>query len=244
MTVVTINETGQTFELPETTHEVFFSQLLRFESEIEPTEPPEIKQEAELLVALKKATVAAAPGIKEQVKEVQRAMDVAWYREQMLPYMCRVLGCFTNQSPDVFMQVNKESLEEMYYSIENILFDTTTVQKQLYYVNGEVYQLPGEMLKSATVLDWVESSYFFEAAGKMDGRISGMLDVAASLLKKEGETLTKEVFERNKQNFVHLSLFDINCIAFFLLKLTEKSVQSTTLYSAIQLIKAMRRKEI
>lgn len=244
MTIVTINETGVQFAIPETSHEVFLHQLITFERDIEPTEPPEIKREAELLAAIKTATKAAKAGLKEELAAVQKKMSAAWYRNKMIPYMCRVLGCFTNQPPSIFLDLEKTSVEDLYYSVENVLFDTSHVEKQLYYVDGEVYMLPGEMLKSAIIKDWIEASYFFEAAQKMDGRITGMLEVCAALLKKEGETLNEDIFERNKKNFVHLSLFDINCVAFFLLTLTQRSGQNTTLSFAIQQIQAMRRKEL
>lgn len=244
MTIVTINETGVQFAIPENSHEVFLHQIMIFERDIEPTEPPEIKREAELLAALKTATTSAKASIKEDLSAVQNEMSAAWYRDKMLPYMCRVLGCFTNQPPDVFLSLEKTSVEDLYFSVENVLFDTSHEDKQLYYVNGEVYQLPGETLRSATVRDWIEASYFFEAAQKMDGKVTGMLEVCAALLKKEGETLSREVFERNKNNFVHLSLFDINCVAFFLLKLTERSIQNITLSSALKQIQAMRQKGI
>jgi hypothetical protein len=156
-------------------------------------------------------------------------MDEVWEANVRYPYMAKVVNYFTGIPLDACFGKVADSLElkylvYIYTKIMNAInTPTETKYKQLYDFNGKVYTLPERLMEKSTLLEFTMAAQYDKAMNQVkNGEPEGLLNIMAVLLKPLGEDYSDELFEKNKVDFLQMSLQTSYEVAFFLTKLSEK----------------------
>jgi hypothetical protein len=165
---------------------------------------------------------------KELTKRLE-IMDEVWEANVRYPYMAKVVNYFTGIPLDACFGKVADSLElkylvYIYTKIMNAINTPTEIKyKQLYDFNGKVYTLPERLMEKSTLLEFTMAAQYDKAMNQvMNGDPEGLLNIMAVLLKPLGEDYSDELFEKNKVDFLQMSLQTSYEVAFFLTKLSEK----------------------
>jgi len=165
---------------------------------------------------------------KELTKRLE-IMDEVWEANIRYPYMAKVVNYFTGIPLDACFGKVADSLElkylvYIYTKIMNAInTPTETKYKQLYDFNGKVYTLPDRLMEKSTLLEFTMAAQYDKAMNQVrNGEPEGLLNIMAVLLKPLGEDYSDELFEKNKVEFLQMSLQTSYEVAFFLTKLSEK----------------------
>jgi len=165
----------------------------------------------------------------EQLNQRLEIMDTVWEANVRYPYMAKVVNYFTGIPLDACFGKVADSLELKYliyiYTkiINAINTPTETKYKQLYDFNGKVYTLPERLMEKSTLLEFTMAAQYDKAMNQVrNGDPEGLLNIMAVLLKPLGEDYSDELFEKNKVDFLQMSLQTSYEVAFFLTKLSEK----------------------
>jgi hypothetical protein len=171
-------------------------------------------------------------------------MDEVWEANVRYPYMAKVVNYFTGIPLDACFGKVADSLElkylvYIYTKIMNAInTPTETKYKQLYDFNGKVYTLPERLMKKSTLLEFTMAAQYDKAMNQVrNGDPEGLLNIMAVLLKPLGEDYSDELFEKNKVDFLQMSLQTSYEVAFFLTKLSEKymvGLQTSMLQKAME----------
>jgi len=158
-----------------------------------------------------------------------KIMDEVWEANVRYPYMAKVVNYFTGIPLDACFGKVADSLElkylvYIYTKIMNAInTPTETKYKQLYDFNGKVYTLPDRLMEKSTLLEFTMAAQYDKAMNQVrNGDPEGLLNIMAVLLKPLGEDYSDELFEKNKVDFLQMSLQTSYEVAFFLTKLSEK----------------------
>jgi hypothetical protein len=156
-------------------------------------------------------------------------MDEVWEANVRYPYIAKVVNYFTGIPLDACFGKVADSLElkylvYIYTKIMNAInTPTETKYKQLYDFNGKVYTLPERLMEKSTLLEFTMAAQYDKAMNQVkNGEPEGLLNIMAVLLKPLGEDYSDELFEKNKVDFLQMSLQTSYEVAFFLTKLSEK----------------------
>jgi hypothetical protein len=156
-------------------------------------------------------------------------MDEVWEANVRYPYMAKVVNYFTGIPLDACFGKVADSLElkylvYIYTKIMNAInTPTETKYKQLYDFNGKVYTLPERLMEKSTLLEFTMAAQYDKAMNQVrNGDPEGLLNIMAVLLKPLGEDYSDELFEKNKVDFLQMSLQTSYEVAFFLTKLSER----------------------
>ena len=156
-------------------------------------------------------------------------MDEVWEANVRYPYMAKVVNYFTGIPLDACFGKVADSLElkylvYIYTKIMNAInTPTETKYRQLYDFNGKVYTLPERLMEKSTLLEFTMAAQYDKAMNQVsNGDPEGLLNIMAVLLKPLGEDYSDELFEKNKVDFLQMSLQTSYEVAFFLTKLSEK----------------------
>jgi hypothetical protein len=167
---------------------------------------------------------------KELTKRLE-IMDEVWEANVRYPYMAKVVNYFTGIPLDACFGKVADSLElkylvYIYTKIMNAInTPTETKYKQLYDFNGKVYTLPERLMEKSTLLEFTMAAQYDKAMNQVrNGDPEGLLNIMAVLLKPLGEDYSDELFEKNKVDFLQMSLQTSYEVAFFLTKLSEKDM--------------------
>jgi hypothetical protein len=165
----------------------------------------------------------------EQLTQRLEIMDEVWEAKERYPYMAKVVNYFTGIPLDACFGKVADSLElkylvYIYGKIMNAInTPTETKYKQLYDFNGKVYTLPERLMEKSTLLEFTMAAQYDKAMNQVkNGDPEGLLNIMAVLLKPLGEDYSDELFEKNKVDFLQMSLQTSYEVAFFLTKLSEK----------------------
>jgi hypothetical protein len=165
----------------------------------------------------------------EQLNQRLEIMDEVWEAKERYPYMAKVVNYFTGIPIDACFGKVADSLELKYlvfiYSkiMSAINTPTETKYKQLYDFNGKVYTLPERLMEKSTLLEFTMAAQYDKAMNQVkNGDPEGLLNIMAVLLKPLGEDYNDELFEKNKVDFLQMSLQTSYEVAFFLTKLSER----------------------
>jgi len=165
----------------------------------------------------------------EQLNQRLEIMDEVWEANVRYPYMAKVVNYFTGIPLDACFGKVADSLElkylvYIYTKIMNAInTPTETKYKQLYDFNGKVYTLPDRLMEKSTLLEFTMAAQYDKAMNQVrNGDPEGLLNIMAVLLKPLGEDYSDELFEKNKVDFLQMSLQTSYEVAFFLTKLSEK----------------------
>jgi len=165
----------------------------------------------------------------EQLGIRLKIMDEVWEANVRYPYMAKVVNYFTGIPLDACFGKVADSLElkylvYIYTKIMNAInTPTETKYKQLYDFNGKVYTLPERLMEKSTLLEFTMAAQYDKAMNQVrNGDPEGLLNIMAVLLKPLGEDYSDELFEKNKIDFLQMSLQTSYEVAFFLTKLSEK----------------------
>jgi len=165
----------------------------------------------------------------EQLNQRLEIMDEVWEANVRYPYMAKVVNYFTGIPLDACFGKVADSLElkylvYIYTKIMNAInTPTETKYKQLYDFNGKVYTLPERLMEKSTLLEFTMAAQYDKAMNQVrNGDPEGLLNIMAVLLKPLGEDYSDELFEKNKVDFLQMSLQTSYEVAFFLTKLSEK----------------------
>jgi hypothetical protein len=165
----------------------------------------------------------------EQLNQRLEIMDEVWEANVRYPYMAKVVNYFTGIPLDACFGKVADSLElkylvYIYTKIMNAInTPTETKYKQLYDFNGKVYTLPERLMEKSTLLEFTMAAQYDKAMNQVkNGDPEGLLNIMAVLLKPLGENYSDELFEKNKVDFLQMSLQTSYEVAFFLTKLSEK----------------------
>ena len=156
-------------------------------------------------------------------------MDEVWEANVRYPYMAKVVNYFTGIPLDACFGKVADSLElkylvYIYTKIMNAInTPTETKYKQLYDFNGKVYTLPERLMEKSTLLEFTMAAQYDKAMNQVrNGEPEGLLNIMAVLLKPLSEDYSDELFEKNKVDFLQMSLQTSYEVAFFLTKLSER----------------------
>ena len=156
-------------------------------------------------------------------------MDEVWEANVRYPYMAKVVNYFTGIPLDACFGKVADSLElkylvYIYTKIMNAInTPTETKYRQLYDFNGKVYTLPERLMEKSTLLEFTMAAQYDKAMNQVsNGDPEGLLNIMAVLLKPLGEDYSDELFEKNKVDFLQMSLQTSYEVAFFLTKLSER----------------------
>jgi len=165
----------------------------------------------------------------EQLTQRLEIMDEVWEAKERYPYMAKVVNYFTGIPLDACFGKVADSLElkylvYIYGKIMNAInTPAETKYKQLYDFNGKVYTLPERLMEKSTLLEFTMAAQYDKAMNQVkNGDPEGLLNIMAVLLKPLGEDYSDELFEKNKVDFLQMSLQTSYEVAFFLTKLSEK----------------------
>jgi hypothetical protein len=165
----------------------------------------------------------------EQLTQRLEIMDEVWEAKERYPYMAKVVNYFTGIPLDACFGKVADSLElkylvYIYGKIMNAInTPAETKYKQLYDFNGKVYNLPERLMEKSTLLEFTMAAQYDKAMNQVkNGDPEGLLNIMAVLLKPLGEDYSDELFEKNKVDFLQMSLQTSYEVAFFLTKLSEK----------------------
>jgi hypothetical protein len=165
----------------------------------------------------------------EQLNQRLEIMDEVWEANVRYPYMAKVVNYFTGIPLDACFGKVADSLElkylvYIYTKIMNAInTPTETKYKQLYDFNGKVYTLPERLMEKSTLLEFTMAAQYDKAMNQVkNGDPQGLLNIMAVLLKPLGEDYSDELFEKNKVDFLQMSLQTSYEVAFFLTKLSER----------------------
>jgi hypothetical protein len=165
----------------------------------------------------------------EQLNQRLEIMDTVWEANVRYPYMAKVVNYFTGIPLDACFGKVADSLElkylvYIYGKIMNAInTPAETKYKQLYDFNGKVYTLPERLMEKSTLLEFTMAAQYDKAMNQVkNGDPEGLLNIMAVLLKPLGEDYSDELFEKNKVDFLQMSLQTSYEVAFFLTKLSEK----------------------
>ena len=166
---------------------------------------------------------------EEQLTQRLEIMDDVWEAKERYPYMAKVVNYFTGIPLDACFGKVADSLElkylvYIYGKIMNAInTPAETKYKQLYDFNGKVYTLPERLMEKSTLLEFTMAAQYDKAMNQVrNGDPEGLLNIMAVLLKPLGEDYSDELFEKNKVDFLQMSLQTSYEVAFFLTKLSEK----------------------
>jgi len=167
----------------------------------------------------------------EQLTQRLEIMDEVWEAKERYPYMAKVVNYFTGIPLDACFGKVADSLElkylvYIYGKIMNAInTPAETKYKQLYDFNGKVYTLPERLMEKSTLLEFTMAAQYDKAMNQVkNGDPEGLLNIMAVLLKPLGEDYSDELFEKNKVDFLQMSLQTSYEVAFFLTKLSEKYI--------------------
>jgi hypothetical protein len=165
----------------------------------------------------------------EELNQRLEIMDEVWEANVRYPYMAKVVNYFTGIPLDACFGKVADSLElkylvYIYTKIMNAInTPTETKYKQLYDFNGKVYTLPERLMEKSTLLEFTMAAQYDKAMNQVkNGDPEGLLNIMAVLLKPLGEDYSDELFEKNKVDFLQMSLQTSYEVAFFLTKLSER----------------------
>jgi len=191
------------------------------------------------------------PALIEQFNANEKAlykclgiMDEVWEAQVKYPYMAKVVNYFTGIPLDACFGKVADSLELKYLVyiygkiVNAINTPAETKYKQLYDFNGKVYTLPERLMEKSTLLEFTMAAQYDKAMNQVkNGDPQGLLNIMAVLLKPLGEDYSDELFEKNKVDFLQMSLQTSYEVAFFLTKLSEKytlDLQTSMLQRAME----------
>lgn len=150
----------------------------------------------------------------------------------------RVVELFTGLEYDTMKGrkgISADSLDQLYAIIEDALavknydekiIDSIDIDGEAYYIADSSAMTLGEFLEAAQVE---------EMTAKMGkGSYEAMVDIAAILLRKEGEDYSDEIYERNKARFMTLDMQTVSRIAFFFHQKSEQRLRTALLFLANQ----------
>jgi hypothetical protein len=181
---------------------------------------------------------------EEQLTQRLEIMDEVWEAKERYPYMAKVVNYFTGIPLDACFGKVADSLElkylvYIYGKIMNAInTPAETKYKQLYDFNGKVYTLPERLMEKSTLLEFTMAAQYDKAMNQVkNGDPEGLLNIMAVLLKPLNEDYSDELFEKNKVDFLQMSLQTSYEVAFFLTKLSEKytlDLQTSMLQRAME----------
>lgn len=153
-----------------------------------------------------------------------------WFIRNYLPYTAKVVSHFTDVPIDACRGLGDEhlkigTLEYLYNKIVGVITsEPMDTEKQVYYLAGEVYELPSKHMAKSTLIEFAEAAQYEQLLSNVkNGELMALLDVAAVILRKQGEPYSDEVYERNRKAFEQMTMHDLFQIGFFLQKLNKKS---------------------
>jgi hypothetical protein len=177
------------------------------------------------MLALSQA-VSEDPINQERIEVIEKKMQSrVWISKELYPYFCRVVNHFCGIPIEDLQQTTPAHLEYLYQKCINSLTAVDVEYKKLYFIDGEVYELPEKLMSKATLQEFAEAAQYEENAQLIEnGNWEGMLNVCAVILRKQGEDYSDEVYERNRDRFRMLPLITLYEVAFFLRQLSLRFV--------------------
>jgi len=215
MTVFSLN--NQKYTHPETCEDVTIQQVIEFYRDVYPTRPA-------LMLEMSEA-VSEEPINEKRVAAIEKKMQSkVWISTQLYPYFVRVVSHFCGVPVETLQGTSPEHLEYLYHHCIGAMRNPGEVQyKQLYLIDGEVYNLPTKLMSQSTLQEFAEAAQYEENAeivskGRPDTHefYEGLLNVCSVILRKENEEYSDDVYERNRKRFKTLPLQTLYEVGFFL----------------------------
>jgi len=215
MTVFSLN--NQKYTHPETCEDVTIQQVIEFYRDVYPTRPA-------LMLEMSEA-VSEEPINEKRVAAIEKKMQSkVWISTQLYPYFVRVVSHFCGVPVETLQGTSPEHLEYLYHHCIGAMRNPGEVQyKQLYLIDGEVYNLPTKLMSQSTLQEFAEAAQYEENAeivskGRPDTHefYEGLLNVCSVILRKENEEYSDDVYERNRARFKTLPLQTLYEVGFFL----------------------------
>lgn len=201
------------------------------------------KSAPELLVQLSKAEnelIEAEdledPALEGKIQEyetLKARISTGKGKKEFTEWKMRVVELFTGLDVATMSGrkgINIESLDLLFNTIENALL-IKNVEKEIINsleLDGETYYIADNA--NMTLGEFLEAAQIEEMNNRLGkGQYESMIDIAAILLRKEGEEYSDEIYERNKAKFSTLSMDKVVNIAFFFQKKNEASLRTALL---------------
>lgn len=158
--------------------------------------------------------------------DVESRTGVLWRANTYFPYLARVVSHFTGVPYEVCTNDMELGTLEFLASKVNAVFaqPPPDEQKSTYHIAGEVYSLPGDLMKKSTLIEFAEAAQFEQDLQSVrNGNATAMLNVTAVLLRPLGVAYSEEQYQRNMVTFAqHLTMHDLYQVAFFLRALSMR----------------------
>ena len=185
--------------------------------------------------------------LTEALKDYDRlkaAISTGKGKKEFTEFKMRVVELFTGLDYETMKGrngINADALDQLFGIIEDALviknsdekiIDAIDIDNELYYIADSNTMTLGEFLEAAQIE---------EMNAKMNkGSHEAMIDIAAILLRKEGEEYSDDIYERNKARFATLDMETVSRIAFFFHLKNEQRLKTVLLSLASQELEKLK----
>jgi hypothetical protein len=225
MIVFTAN--GKEYTCPEELREINFEKYVQYMNLCE-TAPAELIEAAGIESDLLDADNMEESVVSEKIARLgvlKAQIATGRVKKAYTEFKMRVVELFTGLDYDTMKGrygINIDSLDMLFGLIQNALV-IKKYEKEIINsidIDGEKYVIAEG--KNQTLGEFLEAAQIEEMNAKLGKKhYDSMIDIAAILLRKEGEEFSDEVFERNKARFKELDMQTIADISFFFQKKSE-----------------------
>ena len=175
---------------------------------------------------------------KEREKHVVEKITPIVYSEKVLPYYMQYVNFWTGVSEAEMMSLKIGQLEQLYKQIETNLNRSTeaatkdtsdTIQHA-----GRVYYLPTQHLKKGTVSEFIEAAQAEHLAKQLEGnQLKAIPKLLCIFLKTKKDAPYNPKQMEREGLFMSLTMDKVFKVSFFLLKLNERFLQDSLIYTAL-----------
>ena len=198
----------------------------------------ELTKVEEQMLDAKDMEEAELTDVVSRYQTLSKQIETGKGKKEFTEWKMRVVEMFTGLTYDEMRGksgINIDSLNMLYSTIENSLLIKNVDEKIIDSVDidGEAYYIaePSTM----TLGEFLEAAQVEEMNAKLGkGEYEAMVDIAAILLRKEGEEYSDELYAKNKERFKLLDMETIARIAFFFQKKSEQLLSNVLLSLASQ----------
>jgi hypothetical protein len=225
MIVFTAN--GKEYTCPEELKEITFKQFVDYMN-IAETAPSEVLEAAEIESELLDADTMEQDDIKQKLArldQLKAQIITGRVKKAYTEFKMKVVELFTGLEQDVMKGrkgINIDSLDMLYGLIQNALV-IKNYEKEIITditIDGEKYVIAEG--KHQTLGEFLEAAQIEEMNARLGKKqYESMIDIAAILLRKEGEEYSDFAYERNREKFMHLDMQTIADISFFFQQKSE-----------------------
>jgi hypothetical protein len=175
---------------------------------------------------------------KQRASFVEKEITPEVYGREIVPYFVKYFCFWSGVSEDIAMQLKMDELETFYTQIETNLnrsveqyakTPTDTIEH-----GGRTYYLPTKHLRKSTVNEFIEAAQAEHHAKQLKGnQLHAIPKLLCIFLKSKKDAPYDPRQMQREQGFMSMTMDKVFRVSFFLLRLNEKLLQDSLIYTAL-----------